>query len=128
MNKKCPPSQAGLLFRLRVVPATLQRVPELNVMHWSPTAKNPLISRFPVGVVSLNKKAGLDLEIETGFVGEVHADRVITEFGRELDSFNGFAFDLGEAQNLARPFGLLLADRTFSFSVSHIRLSEGGFG
>ena len=99
----------------------LQRVSEFDVLHRTPALKNPLVASLPVGIVSLNKKAGFDLEIQTGFVGEVHAHGVIAKLSGELDSFNRFAFGLGKPQNLAGP--LLVADRRFSFTNSHFRLS-----
>jgi hypothetical protein len=88
-------------------------------MHWFPTVNNPLVARFPIGVVSLDKKAGFDFKIEAGFIGEVDANRMVAKLGRELDSFNGFAFGLGKPHDFPRPVGLLLVGRTFSFSLSH---------
>jgi len=104
--------------------SVLQRVPELKVMYRTPTADDLLVASLPIGIIGFNEKAGLDFQIETGLVGEVDADRMITEFCRELDAFNGFAFGLRETHNLAEPIsGLLVADRRFSFSSSHLQSS-----
>lgn len=105
------------------MPVTLQRISEFKVLHWTPAADNPLVAGLPIGVVGFHEKTSLDFTIETGLVGKVDADRVITEFGRELDAFNGLAFGLGETQNFAEP--LPMTDRRFSFSDSQVASYQG---
>lgn len=66
-------------------------------------ADDPLIAGLPVGIVGLDDEAGFDLEIQTGFVGKVNADGVVSEFGGELDVFDDFAFGLGKAKDFSCP-------------------------
>lgn len=103
-------------------------------MDWTPAADNALIARLPVGIVSLDNEPGFDLEIETGFVGEVDTNAMVAKLGRELDAFDNFAFGMGKGKDFPQPMardaafwfglgGLLVVDGTFSFTNSHFRLS-----
>ena len=74
-------------------------------MNRTPATNKPLIPGLPVGIIGLNDKAGINREIETGFVVKVDADAVVAQLGGELHAFDDFAFGLGKAQNLAEPIG-----------------------
>ena len=78
-------------------------VSELNVTNWPPAADEALVAGLPVGIVGFREKARFNRQIQAGFVGEVDADAVITEFGGELHAFDDFAFGLGKAKNFPDP-------------------------
>src|SRR5262249_48839300 len=78
-------------------------VSELNVTNWPPAAEDALVAGLPVGVVGLDGEAGVDREIQTGFVGEVDADAVVAELGGKLNVLNYFAFGLGKAKDFSEP-------------------------
>lgn len=72
-------------------------------MNWSPAADKALIAGLPIGIIGLYGEAGLDLEIQTGFVGELDRNAMVAKLRRELDAFDGFAFGLGKPKDFPEP-------------------------
>src|SRR5262245_30417023 len=84
-------------------------VSELNVTNWPPLANNALVAGLPVRVVGLDGEAGVDREIQAGFVLEVDANAVIAQFGRKLYFLNDFVFGLGKVDDFSKPSAELFA-------------------
>ena len=84
-------------------------VPEFQVLRRAPPVEDALVAGLPVGVVGLDGEAGVDGEIQTGFVLEVDANAVIAQFGRELYFLNDFVFGLGKVDDFSKPSAELFA-------------------
>ena len=105
-------------------------------MRRAPPVEDALVAGLPVGVVGLDGEAGVDREIQTGFVLEVDANAVIAQFGRELYFLNDFVFGLGKVDDFSKPSAELFAvvsagrlrpaDGAFSFCSSHVCLPRTG--
>ena len=124
-------------FKTRKCAPFLQSVSEFKVLNWPPASDRALVAGLPVGIIGLDEKAGFDLEIQTGFVGEVDANAVVAEFSGELYAVDDFAFRLGEAKDFPEPCAEVFAvvdaagrklrsvDGTFRFCSSHALLTSG---
>lgn len=92
--------------------------------------KHALITCLPVGVVGLDSEAGVDGEIQAGFVLEIDADAVIAKFGGELYVLYQLAFGLRKVDDFPEPCAELFTivgagrlrpmDGAFSFCSSHV--------
>lgn len=52
------------------------------------------VAGLPVGVVGFHGEAGIDDEVQRGFVGEADTDGAVFAGGKDLGRVNGLAFDL----------------------------------
>src|SRR5882672_4811870 len=55
------------------------------------------VAAFPVSVFGFQGEAGIDDEVERGFILKADVNRVVLAGGKDLDKINGLAFDLFKA-------------------------------